>query len=504
MAGGPSSQDRLDWVVAVVRRTIAAWWLIAALTVIGSSIGLVYAVARPRVYRSETLMLYREGIRASDLGGGDVGGDPARKLGMKLKEIVLSRTSLQAIIEEFHLYPQLVADRGYVDAVDEMRNHIAFRIRDGDTFGLSFEGERPPQVQEVTAKLAAALVDENSRNRVEQATVTKQFLDTERQKSDEELKDKEGDLVRFLAEHPEFAREGAAGGAAIRERQRKNAAGRPGADPTLLALERQAERLNERLGAPPAERPKPAGPDPRLVAARNQADAEVQAAQRDLDNKVAQFTERHPDVLSAKTRLVSAEAKLRRADDALAAGIADPPLAPAPPVGASDRAVLQAALAKLNGEIAAYRSKHPGKPEVQPSEDASRIVALETEWTRRSREVAEAREREKQVEEKQFRAAMAANSVSAGSNPQMVILDGAYLPTHPARGGRTVIVLIGFFASFALGLGVALSRTLLDDRIFARIDLERLGVADVVCVVPRPGEPSWWRRMLARGRSQSG
>src|SRR5581483_4114717 len=109
----------------------------------------------------------------------------ARKLGLRLKEMVLSRTRLRQIIEEFRMYPALVEDRGYVDAVDEMRTHIAFRVRDGDTFGLSFEGNDPKLVQAVTARLAEALIEENSKHRVEQATVTKDFLDAETERVEE-------------------------------------------------------------------------------------------------------------------------------------------------------------------------------------------------------------------------------------------------------------------------------------------------------------------------------
>src|SRR5581483_4288314 len=152
---------------------------------------------------------YREGIRSSDLGGPESGGDPARKLGMKLKEMVLSRTRLQQIIDEFKLYQKIIDDRGYVDAVDEMRNHIAFRVKDGDTFGLSFEGGDKDLVQKVTARLAEALVGENSKSREEQAEVTKEFLDVEKQRVEAELKEKESNLAKFLAKHPEFARESA-------------------------------------------------------------------------------------------------------------------------------------------------------------------------------------------------------------------------------------------------------------------------------------------------------
>src|SRR5688572_19264828 len=158
-------------------------------------------------------MLFREGIRSSDLGGPDSGGDPARKLGLKLKEMVFSRTSLAKIIDEFKLYPKIMDDRGYVDAVDEMRTHIAFRVKDGDTFGLSFEGEDPRRVQAVTARLAEMLMGENTKTRSEQAEVTKEFLDAEKTRAEGELKEKETNLAKFLSKHPEFAKETVAPGA---------------------------------------------------------------------------------------------------------------------------------------------------------------------------------------------------------------------------------------------------------------------------------------------------
>ncbi|HEX8952200.1 MAG TPA: hypothetical protein VF945_10175, partial [Polyangia bacterium] len=47
----------------------------------------------------------------------------------------------EQIIRDQFLYPDILEDRGAVDAVDEMRKHIAFRVQDGDTFGLSFDGD---------------------------------------------------------------------------------------------------------------------------------------------------------------------------------------------------------------------------------------------------------------------------------------------------------------------------------------------------------------------------
>jgi len=69
---------------------------------------------------------------------------------------------------------------------------------------------------------------------------------------------------------------------------------------------------------------------------------------------------------------------------------------------------------------------------------------------------------------------MAANSVSTGGNAQMLIIDPAYLPTHSSRQSRSVIVSTGCGLSFLLGLLLMIVFALFDDRIYDRIDVQRL------------------------------
>jgi uncharacterized protein involved in exopolysaccharide biosynthesis len=478
-----SARDRLDRIFTILRRAFRFWVPAALVVCLGGAAALGVALLRPRVYRSETLILYREGIRASDLGGLEV-GDPARKLGMKLKEMVLSRSRLQKIIDEFKLYPALVEDRGYVDAVDEMRRHISFRAKDGDTFGLSFEGNNPKLVQEVTARLAEALLDENSRSRAEQAEVTREFLDAERRRAETDLKERETALAKFLAKHPEFAREtanvagaGPGTGTAIRAAQK----GPKTSDPTLLALEREATRLQQRLGMPTKKRSKEDNVDPRLLADKQQAEADLASAQKDLADKLAQFTEQHPDVHGARARVKSAEARLKRATEAVVAGAAQAPRDE--DEGTIDRTALEAELRKVNEEIAAHR-RRLSSGQSDGGSGAAWIVALETEWQRLNREVAESRERNQQLQDRSFKATMAESAVASGRNAQMIVIDPAYRPTHPARPGRAVIVAGGLALSIACAVLLALGLALVDDRIYDRIDLEKLGLTPLA-VVPR-------------------
>ena len=491
-----TTREELGHLVGVARRVVGSWRLIGLVVFLGTAVALTTAMVRQRVYRSETLMLYREGIRSSDLLGGDAGGDPARKLGMKLREKVLSRTSLQQVIEEFHLYPEIVEERGYVDAVDEMRARISFRIRDGDTFGLSFEGTAPRQVQAVTARLAEALVRDNSSNRLEQANTTKQFLDEERKKSESDLRTREMALARFLAAHPEFAREAVIGPGAASPVEAKTP-GRPSTDPTLTALAREAKRIEKQLGAPTlgvkkvAEPVAPPPPDP----ARVLAEAEVKSARQELESRMALFTDQHPDVLAARVRLNALEAKVRSLRNieraAAAATLQSQDAAVDEPAPLVNREELTAALARIRNEMASYRGTGGATQQGSSIAEANRLVALETESTRLNREVAEAREWQRQVTDRQFRADITASSVASGQNAQMEILDPAYLPTHPVKGGRTLVVLIGFFISVALGLCAAMVSAVLDGRIHDRFDLDRLGVGEVLATIPREPRTRW-------------
>ncbi len=488
-----TARDRLDRIFSILRRSLRFWPAGLAVLIVGGAASVAVAVLKPRVYKSETLILYREGIRSSDLGGPDSGGDPARKLGLKLKEMVFSRTSLAKIIDEFKLYPAIMDDRGYVDAVDEMRTHIAFRVKDGDTFGLSFEGEDARRVQAVTARLAESLIGENSKSRTEQAEVTKEFLDAEKTRSEGELKEKETNLAKFLSKHPEFAKETAqagAGGAGTAIRATANKVATKTTDPTLLALEREASRIQERLGVPTKiKKREEAQAAPQLVAERQAAEQDLQQAQREVADKLGQFTEQHPDVRAAKARVKVAETRLRKAQEAITAdlvGAAAKKASTDDDEGIIDRGTLEAQLKKVQEEITAYRNKkkaQEGPAEV--SSGAQWIVALETEWTRLNREVSEARERNVQLQDKQFKATMAESAAASGRNAQMVIIDPAYKPTHPAKLGRSVIVGVGMAASFAIMLFMLIGMALLDDRIYDRVDIERLELLPLIGAVPR-------------------
>ncbi len=84
-----TARDKLDRMLTISRRATRFWAAAMLLLTLGAAASVGYAFIRKRVFKSETLILYREGIRSTDIVGGEDTGDRAHKLGLRLKEMVL-------------------------------------------------------------------------------------------------------------------------------------------------------------------------------------------------------------------------------------------------------------------------------------------------------------------------------------------------------------------------------------------------------------------------------
>lgn len=497
----PTTQDQLDGWATIARKMVRHARAAAVFAVIGVMIALAIAMIKPRRYRSETTILYREGVRWSYLGASDL-MDPGRRVGQRLREIVLSRAVLKKVMTDHHLYAAIDDNEGTNEAIEQFRRDITFKVGESDTISISFEADSPDAAQAVTAALAEELTSASQRLRSEQAAMTSGFLDTEARRSEEALRAKETELAKFLADHPEFALEaqqpGSTGGARARP---PGAPGAPAAGPDrptgLVALEREAARIRSRLAPPPAggaatPAAAPAAPvDPKLAAEKQAADNELAEARRTLDAKQAQYTPQHPDVRAAQGRVKTAEGRVAQAEAAIRASRAtepDSPVSAGPATAASpaDRKAMEGRLATIEAAIARTKSLSAKPDDVGAQDDTTKaIVALETDWQRLSREVAEAREHHKQIQDKTFLASVAASSASQGSAGQMLVVDPAYKPLRPVGAGRAKIVGIGIALAVPLALMFALVLALIDDRIYRKADLDRLAAAPVFAVVPK-------------------
>lgn len=481
-------RDVIRVVISLLRRTLRRWPVMVGAFVIGLVAAFAVPKVMPPVYVSETLVLYQEVIQTENLlGAQQYAMESRRQIGMRLREMLLSRTNLEQIIKVHNLYPDTVSGRGMIDAVEEFRAKIDCRVRENETFRIVYQAEDPDVVFEVTKALSDSLVEQNRQYRTEQAQATKQFLEAEQKRMAADLSQKEQKLAEFLADHPEFAQDAAtsasAAGASVRAAARTSATVDTGVD----ALERQARRLRSQLASPD---PQPVsafmGPslDPKAAEAIAAAESALADARRDLQDKQSKYTQQHPDVVEAQNKVRAALARLNQAKAA-----ARPASAPAVEAPASSpeerREQLKVQLARVEAAIAnAKRGQSPAAGEDNTGE-SSRVVTLETQWASLNRELNEAREQHEQIQTRLFRATMVATVEASGQASQMVIVDEAYKPKRPSRRGAKRTGAVAAFIVLMLGVTAAFGLGLLDDRVYEERDLKKLELGPILHVVPR-------------------
>jgi uncharacterized protein involved in exopolysaccharide biosynthesis len=485
MAKSLTPRDQIERILDILRRATRYMWLVVVVTVVGGGLSVLFALSRPQQFESETVVLYREMISQSVLQGREV-MQSNNVLSSRYKEMLLARSNLIEVIRKFKLFPDIVEDEGEVSASDEVRTRVSFRDKGAGTFRIAYKGDTPEEAKAVTQFLADRLKQEDNKIRREQAEVTKNFLVAEKDEATTELKERERAYAVFLSRHPEFAEEGMSGGggggtgAGIRAAKKAAAAGgSSGGDVKLGALERQRRRIVARLANPDAPVPvvRESAPEPGEL---REARRDLENATRSLQEKVSQFTDKHPDVVAARKQLEESQQRLRRIEAGLPAGGEED----AVPAGPVDRAALQRDLEKVERELSAYRArKGEATPAPSKSSVADDVVSLETEFQAVGRAVEEGRERVQTLEGRVFTADIQASSEFA-SAAQLTVIDEAYLPPKPAGKPRKLLAIAGTAAFAGLGLVLALGLALIDDRVYRRSDLDRLGFAPVLIVVP--------------------
>ena len=465
-----TTRDNLQPMLRLMRRALGFWRPGLLVLAVGVAATLAVAKLRPRHYRSEAVLYYREGMQWTPNEGSNT-----RRQIQRLKEALLARSLLVKVAEELGLYPKLMSAGRSADAVNEMLQATSFRIGEGDIFQLSYTSDSPEEAERVVARLTALLIDENAAFRSSQAESSRAFLEVERGRNQADLHAKEAALFQFLALHPEFLQEpgtsaaGPRGGGSGRTRSTDDGS-------ALAALRREEERLQGQIAASGSV---PADPG----VAVSEASSRLRAAERDLAAARSRYTEEHPDVRSALALVKESEDAYRRVAATVEGATTS--------VSTNE---LEARLNRVQREIATVdrRSSAPGAP-ASSSNAARLVVSLETEWARLNREVGEARERLQQLDTRQFTASMTLGTLMSGQAGKILVIDPAFVPTTPIGMSNTKVLLLGLALTLVLSGGLATILALLDDRVRDRIDVERLGLGPLLAEIgdlARPGRPS--------------
>jgi uncharacterized protein involved in exopolysaccharide biosynthesis len=472
-------RDRLQRLVDLGRKAMRYWWLVAVFAVVGGALSLTFAVVREKKYQSWATVFYQERIQ-SQLLSPQREEMAQRNIGDKYRELLLARAQLEKIVTDPALdpYPE---EKDENVAVDKLRQAVKLEVRGGSVFRIVYTDKDPDRAKAVTAKLTTMLQEKDEALRNEQAKATVEFATAQKEEAAKELRAAEQKLAEFLAKHPEFAQDAtqaSAEGASIRAiKQQKSPVG----DSKLYSLERQKMRIQAALDAPLDAPVKIAAPPSaeKLAAERvvDEAEREVSAAKRALDDANSKFMPKHPTVIGAQERLSAAQQRLRQAQAAV------PPDVLVSPATPEKREKMKKELAEVERQIAAMQKAKSGST---PVTDASTnwIVKLETEYADLRRIVNEQRDRVDSLAASVFRAQIDASQKAAEAGGRLLMLDQAFKPVKPSGPGKTIFLMAGMALFVTLGLALAVGLAVIDDRLYRRTDLDQLGIA-VLAVIPQ-------------------
>ena len=149
---------------------------------------------------------------------------------------------------------------------------------------------------------------------------------------------------------------------------------------------------------------------------------------------------------------------------------------------------MQKELAALESQIANEQNRGSGATGKAPVVDSSTdwVVKLETEHANLRRDVNEQRERVESLAASVFRAQIDASQKAAEQGGRLSIVDPAFKPVRPSGPGKTIFLIAGMALFLSLGLGLAVGLAVIDDRLYRRADLDRLGIPVLAVIPPGP------------------
>jgi polysaccharide biosynthesis transport protein len=450
-------------------------WLILLSFVLVSGAAAAYFVMTPKQYKSSTTILVIPQRVPEAFVRSTVSVGIEERLAT-LRQQVLSRTRLMAIMNELDLFQEERKGTPVEAVVERMRERIEVDVIRGgrgrgsaEAFTISFVHEDPRMAMLTVSRMASFFIDENLRAREQQAVGTSEFLETQLQETKARLEEQEEKVKQYKLEHmgelPQQEQANLNTLTRLQEQARTKAEALRSAKDRKVLLEAQLGLL-ERSLQPAAV--SGAG-DPSLL--RFPLSDPVQALRVDLETQKARlasltvrYTDQYPDVIQTRQEIARLERALSDMDSAAPEGEGTRPGAGArlPASGPSGRFLdevrrLQVQIAATNAEIASLdREGEDIKRRIQSIQArVDRLPRREQELVALTRDYDNLKRKYDDLLAKKFEADIARNLERRQKGEQFEIIDPANHPARPFRPDVRKVLLLSLFLASALGFGGA-------------------------------------------------
>ena len=317
------------WLIAVRRK-----WSIIILLLLSIPLSFAAYFYIPKVYQASTLILVQPQKVPQDYIRSTVTTPVTERL-TTIRQEILNRTSLEKVIHEFNLYPEVRENFSMEEIVDLMREKININVqgRTGaqTTFSVSFEGNDPVKVMTVTNKLADLFIQENLRTREIQAAGTSEFLSSELKLAEERLKEKEKGLRQFkeknIGQLPQQQEANLRMLERLQQQLQTVSEAVKVSDERIFLYQNQIAQLESKKEERANRAPSPMQtviPDSRVSETREGGEivsespipedpivSQLNQIKKEESNLRLKYTENHPDVLHKRNQIAALEPKVK-------------------------------------------------------------------------------------------------------------------------------------------------------------------------------------------------
>jgi polysaccharide chain length determinant protein (PEP-CTERM system associated) len=442
-----------DITQVLVRRR----WLILVPFAIGVALAPFLATLVPEKYRSETLILVVP-QRVPDTYVKATITDSIEDRLPSITEQILSRSRLERIITDMNLYPERRKRQVMEDVVAAMRddvNVIPVGDRDStDSFRVTYVNDNANTARVVAERLASLFIEQNLKDRENQADSTSQFLDTQLQEAKQRLLEQEKKLEEYRRLHAGELPTQVAG----------NLQGIQNANMQLQAINESMNRAQEKRllierqiadteAMPVAPTVVSFGPGNTTVPTTTAQQLEMSRAR--LNGLLQVYTPEHYEVVSIKRLIGELETKLASEAPVSEGEIAPPPMSAAEAAQRKRLADLKAELlvndkqlesgrvdaVRLRGVISSLQAKVDALP------------SRESELVELTRDYSTLQEAYSSLLMKREDSAIAANMERRQIGEQFRILDPASMPQKPVnQSTRVGVTAAGAVLGLVFGL----------------------------------------------------
>jgi polysaccharide chain length determinant protein (PEP-CTERM system associated) len=280
-----------------IRLVMRRKWLVLVPFAIGLAAAPAIARYVPELFRSETLIMVVPQRVPDSYVKPTVTATIEDRL-PSISEQILSRSRLERIIADFELYPRERARGIMEDVVERMRRDITVKLVNKESFRVSYVNREPKTAQRVTERLASLYIEENLRDRENQAQSTSQFLETELEDAKRRLQEQERKLEEYRRQHA----------GQLPSQVQSNLQSVQSAQLQLQALNESMNRARERrllverqladaqVVPTPAVQPGAAGDQDPMDATPPTAARQLELVEERLKIHRQRYTDDHPDV----------------------------------------------------------------------------------------------------------------------------------------------------------------------------------------------------------------